>query len=96
MEGTVKWFNAAKGWGFITPTDGSKDIFFYGSEAPSSLRDGDRVEFEVVQGNKGPQAKNVHVVGGEPKRQKSGHLSGNLSVSDRHTNGRLTQGNGLE
>ena len=64
MEGTVKFFNAAKGWGFITPTDGSKDIFLHGSEAPSSLRDGDRVEFEVAQGDKGPQAKNVQVVGG--------------------------------
>ena len=64
MEGNVKWFNAAKGWGFITPTDGGKDIFFHGSEAPNPLRDGDRVEFEVVEGDKGPKATNVQVVSG--------------------------------
>ena len=64
MEGTVKFFNETKGFGFITPTDGSKDIFVHKSEAPGSLREGDRVEFEVAQGDKGPHAKNVQVVGG--------------------------------
>ena len=64
MEGTVKFFNEAKGFGFITPTDGSKDIFVHKSEAPGSLREGDRVEFEVAQGDKGPHAENVQVVGG--------------------------------
>ena len=64
MEGTVKWFDATKGFGFITPTDGSKDIFVHKSEAPSSLREGDRVEFEVAEGDKGPKATNVQVVAG--------------------------------
>ncbi len=56
MEGTVKFFNEAKGFGFIIPTDGSYDIFVHKSEVPGSLREGDRVEFEVAQGDKGPQA----------------------------------------
>ena len=64
MEGTVKFFNETKGFGFITPTDGSKDIFVHKSEVPGSLQEGDRVEFEVGQGDKGPLAKNVQVVGG--------------------------------
>ena len=62
MQGTVKWFNSTKGFGFITPSDGSKDVFVHKNEAPSSLRDGDNVEFEVAQGEKGPNATNVQVV----------------------------------
>jgi CspA family cold shock protein len=65
MQGTVKWFNPTKQFGFITPSDGSKDVFVHGSEIrnPSkSLNDGDRVEFEVTQGQKGPQAANVRTV----------------------------------
>ncbi len=62
MQGTVKWFNPTKGFGFITPSDGSKDVFVHQSEAPDSLRDGDSVEFEVAQGDKGPNATNVKVL----------------------------------
>lgn len=64
MQGTVKWFNATKGFGFITPSDGSKDVFVHKSEAPASqtLQDGDRVEFEVTEGTKGPQATNVQII----------------------------------
>ena len=62
--GTVKWFNAAKGYGFITPEDGGKDLFVHHSEIKSgddyaTLNDGQKVEFEVGQGQKGPCANNV-------------------------------------
>lgn len=62
--GTVKWFNSDKGFGFITPEDGSKDLFVHYSEIKSggghaSLRDGQSVEFDVGQGQKGPCANNV-------------------------------------
>lgn len=65
--GTVKWFNAEKGFGFITPSNGDKDCFVHHSAIQGSgfksLNDGDQVEFTVVQGQKGPAAENVSVVG---------------------------------
>jgi CspA family cold shock protein len=61
--GTVKWFNDQKGFGFITPEGGGKDCFVHHSaikaEGFRTLAEGDRVEFEVVQGTKGPAAENV-------------------------------------
>ena len=60
--GTVKWFSSDKGFGFITPSDGGKDVFVHKNEAPDSLRDGDRVEYEVGESEKGPKATNVQVV----------------------------------
>ncbi len=64
--GTVKWFNDSKGFGFITLDDGSKDCFVHHSaiqgDGFKSLAEGDRVEFEVVQGEKGPSAENVSKV----------------------------------
>ena len=62
-EGTVKWFNDSKGFGFITPADGSKDVFVHhtaiSGEGFKSLQEGDHVQYEVTQGPKGPQAENV-------------------------------------
>jgi CspA family cold shock protein len=64
--GTVKWFNDAKGFGFISPSDGSKDLFVHFSaisgDGFKTLAEGARVEFDVAQGEKGPQAHNVRVV----------------------------------
>jgi CspA family cold shock protein len=66
MKGTVKWFNDSKGFGFITPEDGSKDVFVHQSAIASSgfrsLAEGDKVEFQTEQGPKGPQAKDVRKI----------------------------------
>ena len=61
--GTVKWFNADKGYGFITPDEGGKDLFVHFSAIQGSgyrsLNEGAKVEFEGAEGPKGPEAKNV-------------------------------------
>ena len=65
-QGVVKWFNDSKGFGFFTPDVGSKDCFVHYSAIQGngfkSLAEGDRVEFDVVQGQKGPAAENVSKV----------------------------------
>ena len=65
-EGTVKWFNADKGYGFISPDDSSADVFVHYSALPSggfrTLEENQKVEFEVTQGPKGPQAENVRLI----------------------------------
>jgi cold shock protein len=64
--GTVKWFNEGKGFGFIAPDDGGKDLFAHFSEIKGSgfktLAENQKVEFEVTQGQKGPQASNIRPV----------------------------------
>ncbi len=64
--GTVKFFNNEKGFGFITPSTGEKDVFVHFSNVVGggykSLEDGQQVEFDVAEGRKGPEAQNVRVI----------------------------------
>lgn len=68
MTGTVKWFNSEKGFGFIQPEDGSKDLFVHYRQVNNSgygrveLSENQRVSFTVGQGQKGPQAENVNIL----------------------------------
>ena len=67
QTGVVKWFNEGKGFGFIAPDDGGKDLFAHYSEIKTNgfktLAEAQRVEFEVTQGQKGPQASKIRALG---------------------------------
>jgi len=90
-QGTVKWFNPEKGFGFITRESGEKDVFVHHSAIQGSgfktLVDGERVEFDVVQGQKGPAAENVvrlnPPVGGEGGRGQGGRGQGGRGYGSR-------------
>lgn len=72
ITGTVKWFNEAKGFGFIAREDGGKDVFVHFSAIQAqgfkTLAEGEAVEFEVVEGQKGPAAQNVTKIGSSAAR----------------------------
>ncbi|MFN4000152.1 cold-shock protein [Algoriphagus sp.] len=61
-EGTVKFFNTTKGFGFITPADNSEDVFVHHSGLVHEIRENDKVKYDLVQGKKGINAVNVKVV----------------------------------
>lgn len=66
VQGTVKWFNDAKGYGFISPDDGSEDLFAHFSAINNkgfkTLKEGQRVRFDIVEGPKGKQAANIETM----------------------------------
>jgi len=79
-QGTVKWFNSRKGYGFITVEDQEDDVFVHysaiqgGDDEFKTLYEGDKVEFDIVEGKKGPQAENVEVIEKAPRQSNRGRF----------------------
>jgi CspA family cold shock protein len=79
-KGTVKWFNSRKGYGFITVEDQEDDVFVHysaiqgGDDEFKTLYEGDVVEFDIVEGKKGPQAENVEVTEKAPRQSNRGRF----------------------
>jgi CspA family cold shock protein len=61
-EGTIKFYNEAKGFGFITPSNGGSDVFVHATGLNGQVRENDKVTYEVTDGQKGPTATNVNVI----------------------------------
>jgi cold shock protein len=80
VQGTVKWFNSRKGYGFITVEDQEDDVFVHysaiqgGDDEFKTLYEGDKVEFDIVEGKKGPQAENVEVIEKAPRQSNRGRF----------------------
>jgi len=80
-KGTVKWFNSKKGYGFITRDDDMSDVFVHFSAIKGddnefkTIYEGDIVEFDIVEGQKGPQANNVEVIEKGPRQSRGGRRS---------------------
>ncbi len=70
----VKFFNRKNNFGFITPDEGGKDVFVHGTNVNGYINDGDAVEYELGEGRKGPEAKNVTKVGGEAEGGKTAQM----------------------
>ncbi|MBB2985915.1 cold-shock protein [Terracoccus luteus] len=94
-DGTVSWYDFDKGFGFITPESDGPDVFVHArslADGLSELREGDRVMFDVVESEKGPQARDVRLVGGPPPRATAGRApsrgrSGQRDASDAPARG---------
>ncbi len=74
QTGTVKWFNTAKGYGFIAPDEGGSDLFAHVNELkvdPNELREGTKVEYRVTEGRKGPQAVDVALASAEAEEAET-------------------------
>lgn len=88
--GTVKWFNSRKGFGFITPSEGEKDVFVHYSAINvedgsfATLNEADEVEYEVVEGKKGLEAKNVVVTKKGPRQERRGGGGGRKNYGNNN------------